>query len=137
MKASPDLANNIGISLDIAVSAGMAASIKAVRASAITLGRIRLQMHEAKAGSRLGGHTLLKHVGRTEAQLSERLLKEPWRDRVSSFANIAAAEWAISETMRANAIAIRSWAASPSRDLALKKTSGKMLAIPCSKNQEN
>jgi len=38
-----------------------------------------------------------------------------------SEADIAAAEWAISETMRANSIAIKSWVASPLRDLALKK----------------
>ncbi|MGF6922363.1 RNase A-like domain-containing protein [Paraburkholderia sp. 40] len=125
MKASPDMANNIGLSLDIAVSVGVAGSIKAVRASAITMGRINLMMHEAKAGSGIGGHTLRKHVGRTEAQLSERLLKEPWRDRVSSFANIPAAEWAISEAMQANANAIKSWAASPGRELVLKKDVGK------------
>ncbi|MBB5457580.1 RNase A-like domain-containing protein [Paraburkholderia sp. Cpub6] len=136
MKASPDMANNIGLSLDIAVSAGVAGSIKAVRASEITLGRINLMMHEAKAGSGIGGHTLLKHVGRTEAQLSERLLKEPWRDRVSSFANIAAAEWAISETMQANAIALKSWVASPSRDLALKKDVGKNVGYTLFKKSE-
>jgi hypothetical protein len=112
MKASPDLANNIGLSLDIAVSAGAAGSIKAVRASGIMMGRISLEMHEAKAGSGLGGHTLLKHVGRTEAQLRERLVAEPKRTVVSSFTNKEMAEWAISETMRANAARIRNWIAS-------------------------
>ncbi|MCC8403614.1 hypothetical protein LJ655_17235 [Paraburkholderia sp. MMS20-SJTN17] len=125
MKASPEMANNIGLSLDLVVPFGFAGSIKAARAASLTMGRISLKMHEAREVGGIGGHTLLKHVERTEAQLSERLLKEPWRDRVSSFTNIAAAEWAISETMQANAIAIRSWAASPARDLALKKDVGR------------
>ncbi|MGF6657915.1 hypothetical protein OKW34_008505 [Paraburkholderia youngii] len=104
MQASPDMASNIGLSLDIAVPFGFAGSIRAARAARIAIGRINLDMHEAKAGSRIGGHTLLKHVGRTEAQLRERLVNEPQRKVVSSFTNRGTAELAISEVMSSNAI---------------------------------
>lgn len=111
MKASPDMANNIGLSLDIAVSAGVAGSIKAVRASDVVIGRIRLMDHEAKAlNPTPGGHTLLKHVAKDEAWLRDRLKREPARDIVSSFTNLEQAERAISETMHANAAKIRAWA---------------------------
>ncbi|APA87260.2 hypothetical protein BJG93_17125 [Paraburkholderia sprentiae WSM5005] len=115
MKASPDMANHIGLSLDMVVPFGFAGSIKAVRASRIVMGRISLEMHEAKAGSRIGGHTLRKHVGRTEEQLRERLRLEPQREKVSSFANLERAESAISEVMRTNATSIRQWAQSSGR----------------------
>ncbi|MGF6984253.1 hypothetical protein QFZ99_003730 [Paraburkholderia atlantica] len=125
MRASPDMASNIGLSLDIAVPFGFAGSIKAARAARVTMGRIRLNMHEAKAGSRIGGHTLLKHVGRTEAQLRERLRLEPTKRVVSSFVNLEEAEWAISETMRANALLIKAWTKAPREPLRLKKDVGR------------
>ncbi|NUY31548.1 hypothetical protein F0160_13695 [Paraburkholderia sp. JPY303] len=125
MRASPDMASKIGLSLDIAVPFGFAGSIKAARAARVTMGRIRLNMHEAKAGSRIGGHTLLKHVGRTEAQLRERLRLEPTKRVVSSFVNLEEAEWAISETMRANALLIKAWTKAPREPLRLKKDVGR------------
>ncbi|SMG60817.1 RNase A-like domain-containing protein [Paraburkholderia susongensis] len=116
MKVSPDMANNIGLSLDIVVPFGFAGSIKAARAASVTMGRINLQMHEAKAlNPRLGGHTIEKHVGRTAEQLRERLRLEPKRDVVSSFRDLPAAEWAISRVMESNTLQIRSWAQSESK----------------------
>jgi hypothetical protein len=120
MKASPDMANSIGLSLDIAVPFGFAGAIKAARVSRITVGRINLMAHEAntlKPG--LGGHTLEKHVARTEAQLRERLELEPHLTRVSSFTNLERAEYAISEVMRAHTTRIRTWAASSGGGLPL------------------
>ncbi|MBC8720548.1 hypothetical protein F6X37_02645 [Paraburkholderia sp. 31.1] len=115
MNASPDMANNIGLWLDMVVPFGFAGSIKAVRTSQIVMGRIRLMEHEAKDGSRIGGHTIEKHVGRTEAQLRERLRLEPKRDVVSSFRDLPTAEWAISKVMESNTLKIRSWAQSNPR----------------------
>jgi hypothetical protein len=111
MKASPDMANNIGLSLDIAVSAGVAGSLKAVRASEITMGRINLMDHEAKAGSLIGGHTIAKHVGRTEAQLRARLAAESRIDVASSFADIRVAETSISKVMQLNSSRVKAWVA--------------------------
>ncbi|MGF6956008.1 hypothetical protein QFZ97_001873 [Paraburkholderia youngii] len=93
LKARPELANRIGVSLDIAVPFGLIGSIKAARVTRIVMGRIRLDAHEAEVGNRIGGHTILKHVGRTEAQLRERLRLESERRVVSSFRDLAAAEW--------------------------------------------
>ncbi|SMG21002.1 RNase A-like domain-containing protein [Paraburkholderia susongensis] len=122
MKVSPEMANNIGLSLDIAVSVGVAGSIKAVRASEITMGRIRLMEHEAKPSSRIGGHTFEKHVGRTEAQLRERLVREPKRQVVSSFTDLRTAEWAISKVMQANTACITTWAQTHTGSVRLELT---------------
>jgi hypothetical protein len=119
MKASPDMANNIGLSVDMIVPFGFAGSIKAARVASVTMGRINLQMHEAKTLRGIGGHTILKHVGRTEAQLRERLRLEPKREVVSSFVNIERAEWTISEVMRSNAARIQAWTQSSIRRVPL------------------
>jgi hypothetical protein len=57
LKARPELANQIGVSLDIAVPFGLVGSIKAARVARIAMGRISLDAHEAEVGSRIGGHT--------------------------------------------------------------------------------
>ncbi|WP_329601745.1 hypothetical protein [Paraburkholderia antibiotica] len=56
MKISPAMANNIGLSLDIAVPFGFAGSIKAARVSRIAAGEVKLNMHEAKTLHGIGGH---------------------------------------------------------------------------------
>jgi len=87
--------------------------VKAVRVGSVTMGRINLMQHEAKTLKGPGGHTLLKHVGQTEAQLRARLAKESDRTLVSSFKNMHVAEFAISAVMRANPVKIKSWALVP------------------------
>ncbi|MGF6701009.1 hypothetical protein OKW38_005686 [Paraburkholderia sp. MM5496-R1] len=136
MKASPDMANNIGLSLEMIVPFGFAGSIKAARAASVTMGRIDLEMHEAKAlHPRIGGHTLEKHVGRTEVQLRERLVREPKRQTVSSFMNLQCAQWAISEVMRYDASRIKIWAQSASRNkpLELEKDVGRKVGYGISR----
>ncbi|MGF6916450.1 RNase A-like domain-containing protein [Paraburkholderia sp. 40] len=120
VKASPDMANNIGLSLDMIVPFSFAGSIKAARAASITMGRINLQMHEAKAlNPGLGGHTIEKHIGKTVEQLRERLRLEPKRDVVSSFRDLPTAEWAISKVMESNTAKIRNWAQSNPRQVLI------------------
>ncbi|EDZ98810.1 conserved hypothetical protein, partial [Burkholderia sp. H160] len=104
-------------SVDMIVPFAFAGSIKAARVASVTMGRIRLMEHEAKDGSRIGGHTIEKHVGRTEAQLRERMRLEPQRDVVSSFRDLPSAEWAISRVMESNTLKIRSWAQSNPRQV--------------------
>ncbi|TDV32840.1 hypothetical protein C7405_112152 [Paraburkholderia caballeronis] len=115
LNVDPAMADNIGLSVDIAVPFGFAGSLKAARAAQVTMGRIRLEMHEARAGSRVGGHTIAKHVGRTEAQLRERLMHEPDIRAVSSFVNLEQAEWAISRVLQIHAQGIQAWAHGPGR----------------------
>jgi hypothetical protein len=119
MKASPDMANNIGLSLDLVVPFGFAGSIKAARVASVTMGRISLVEHEAQAGSRIGGHTIAKHVGRTEAQLRARLAAESHIDIASSFTNLRVAESAISTVMQFNASRVKAWAATNELRLCL------------------
>ncbi|MGF6972331.1 hypothetical protein QFZ94_000758 [Paraburkholderia sp. JPY465] len=85
MKAPPDMAHNIGLSIDMVVPFGFAGSVKAARAASVTMGRIRLKEHEAKTLNGIGGHTLLKHVGKDEAWLRQRLIDEPWIPAATSF----------------------------------------------------
>ncbi len=65
-----------------------------------------LVAHEAA-----GGHTLLKHVGRTEAQLVQRLVDEPWVGASSTFTSRTAAELWVARAIDANAAKITDWLA--------------------------
>lgn len=130
MRVAPDMADNIGLSLDIAVPFGLSGMLGAVRATSIQMGRINLAMHERVGRKGPGGHTIEKHIGRTEAQLRARLTAETGRDMVSSFTNRSIAEWAVSEVMRAHANRIATWARSnPSIPLPLKKNVGRQIGI--------
>jgi hypothetical protein len=111
--ADPATADNIGLAVDIAVPLAMSAVVGAARVAAVRAGRISLIEHEAEAGSRIGGHTLEKHIGRTEAQLRERLAREPIIRTASTFSNLQMAETAISQVLRANAAKISNWAQIP------------------------
>ncbi|VVN02773.1 Putative deoxyribonuclease RhsC [Pseudomonas fluorescens] len=56
-----------------------------------------LAAHEA-----LGGHLIIKHVGRTDIQLAQRLQAEPNIPAASTFMNRAEAEAAVSEALSSN-----------------------------------
>ncbi|MGS1056666.1 RNase A-like domain-containing protein [Burkholderia glumae] len=115
MKVGPDMANSLGLSLDMIVPFGFAGSIKAARAARVTMGRINLEMHEAKASdARLGEHTIERHVGKSEAWLRDRLAREPKLEIASSFRNMNAAEWAISEVLQKHSARVSAWAQSTS-----------------------
>ncbi|NTZ99063.1 RHS repeat-associated core domain-containing protein, partial [Pseudomonas koreensis] len=57
-----------------------------------------LATHEAQ-----GGHLIIKHIGRTDAQLAQRLMAEPHIPAASTFSDRAGAEAAVSEALRVNA----------------------------------
>jgi hypothetical protein len=99
MQAGPEMANNIGLSVDLGVSFGVAGMVKAMRVSHVTMGWVSVMRHEATSLRGPGGHTFRKHVGKTEEQLRERLRLEPKREIVSSFPDLATPEWAISRVM--------------------------------------
>ncbi|NQE35145.1 RNase A-like domain-containing protein [Microcoleus asticus] len=63
-----------------------------------------LDFHESA-----GGHTLERHVGKTEAQLAQRLASETRISAASSFTDRSVAEAAIGEAMNRNQNAIDSW----------------------------
>lgn len=105
-------ANAVGVGIDIAVPFAVAGWVGAARIASIRAGRINLALHEAQASSRLGGHTILKHVGKTEAELRARLAAERGITASSSFSTLAHAERAISSGLRAHAGSIQAWAKS-------------------------
>lgn len=122
-------AERIGDGVDILVPIAVSGGLAAVRVVAVRGGRISLAAHEAAAGSRAGGHTILKHVGRTEAQLRARLLQEPRIPAASTFRTIAEAERAVGGALRANSARIVAWAhaAAPNARLRLVWPAGRVV----------
>lgn len=111
--ASPRTASNIGMAADFAVPLGGAAIAGAIRVSAVQNGRISLYAHEARAGSKIGGHTIQLHVGKSEAFLRQRLAETAGLRyspaAISSFTSLRGAETVISQALRANRQSIAQW----------------------------
>lgn len=108
--ADPATADKIGTGVDIAVPIVVTLGVGAARIAAVRYGRISLAEHEAAAGSRLGGHTILKHIGKTEPELRARLLAQRGIPAASTFKSLEVAERTLYEAMRANRAAIEAWA---------------------------
>lgn len=98
-------AEQVGVVVDFLVPIAVAGALAAVRAIAIRRGTIRLAAEEAA-----GGHTILKHVNKTEAELRARLLAEPRISAATSFRSLEAAERAVSQVLRSKGGEITSWA---------------------------
>jgi hypothetical protein len=79
-----------------------------------------------------GGHTIARHVGKTDADLAARLTAEPRISGASSFTDRAIAESAIGRTLDANQAAINTWLSGTSPRLvvnhALPESVGRSLA---------
>jgi len=58
----------------------------------------------------IGGHTIAKHVGKSEVELRARLAAEPRRQFVSTFKSLDCAERVIYRALRSNKSAIEAWA---------------------------
>jgi hypothetical protein len=128
--ADPSTADRIGLSIDIAVPVALSIGLGAARLASVRMGRIKLIEHEALAGSRLGGHTIAKHVGRTEAQLRARLAAEPRIYAASTFTNLKVAEESVSKVMRLNCERIKTWAKTGSNGrLTLTEDMGQPIGI--------
>lgn len=107
--ADEDTAHKIGTGIDVAVPLVVTAGVGAARILAIRGGRIALVEHEAVAGARTGGHTIARHVGKTEAELRARLAAE--RIPVAStFKTLAQAERVLYQALRQNRRTVEGWA---------------------------
>lgn len=74
------------------------------------------------AHEQAGGHTLAKHVGKTEAELQARLAQEP-RSRVSTFTDYSTAEAIIAEAIADSQTTILAWlSTNPSQTLTISYT---------------
>lgn len=100
----PGAAATVGMVVDIAVPmvAGFAGLARAI---SIRRGAISLAAEEVA-----GGHTIARHVARSEAQLRARLAAEPRLPAASTFRSLPEAERAVAEAIRANGAAIKNWA---------------------------
>ena len=66
-----------------------------------------------------GGHTLERHVGRSDAELFRRLADEPGISAASTFTDRATAERVVGATLRSQAARIERWLARGDGNLAL------------------
>lgn len=107
--AEPKTAERVGLAVDIGVPILMSAAVGAARLAAVRGGRISLIEHEAQAGSSVGGHTIAKHVGQTEAQLRTRLATQLHVPVASAFTSLSTAEQAISQILKIEAATIKAW----------------------------
>jgi hypothetical protein len=62
--ASATTANTVALTIDVGVPALFTSMIGALRVGAIRSGRFSLLAHEAAPGSKLGGHTIERHMAR-------------------------------------------------------------------------
>lgn len=74
------------------------------------------------ADERCGGHTLERHVGKTNPQLAQRLKQEPDISAASTYADRNAAEITVGAALAADAARIKAWSArsGPRPNLALR-----------------
>jgi hypothetical protein len=108
--ADKQTAGSIALTVDVAVPALVAGMLGAARLLSVRAGRVQLVRHEAQAGSKVGGHTIAKHVGKTEADLRARLIAEPRVPAACSFPSLDVAERAVTHGLRVCANEIREWA---------------------------
>lgn len=106
--ANDRTAKNIGLTVDIAVPIG-ALTVGMLKIASVQAGRINLVAHEAIAGSRVGGHTIARHVGRSEAQLRARLAAQTRIPAASTFSTLKGAEQVISQGLKMHASQIIAW----------------------------
>lgn len=104
--ADEKMAGQIGMSVDLGVPL-LLGLFGAVRVVAIRKGAISLAADEA-----VGGHTILKHVGQSEAQLRARLAAESWVATASTFHSLQGAESVVAQALRANRAMVSAWAKS-------------------------
>ncbi|MEG3842757.1 RNase A-like domain-containing protein [Microcoleus sp. herbarium14] len=87
-----------------------------------------LDFHEAA-----GGHTLEKHVGKTEAELAQRLEKDKRISAASSFTYRSVAEAAIAEAMSIKQSAIDSWMKKQSNRYTIDYDANRIIGITLSR----
>ena len=102
----------VGLTVDIGIPL-LLGVVGAARAIAVRRGAISLAAEEAA-----GGHTIARHVGRSEAQLRARLAAEPRIRAATTFRTLSEAEKFVAEALRANQAGIMAW----SRSAALGET---------------
>ena len=85
--------------------------------------------YDLEADEHRGGHTVKKHVGRTDAELRERLERERDISAASTWTDLDAAEETVGEALRADRPRIEQWEERGSRrpNLALHYNAGRVI----------
>jgi hypothetical protein len=71
--------------------------------------------YDLERDERAGGHTLHRHVGRSNQELLDRLAREPSISAASTYTEEATAERVVAETLDENAARLRNWQERPGR----------------------
>lgn len=71
----------------------------------------RLATHDLSVDETMGGHTLSKHVGRSDAQLLQRLRDEPGISAASTYTDRTAAERSVDGALQAGGRKLETWRA--------------------------
>jgi hypothetical protein len=69
------------------------------------------ERHDLSVDEAKGGHTLARHVGRTDAQLRERLEREPGISAASTYSTRDVAERTVARTLTRNVVRVTTWMA--------------------------
>lgn len=125
--ADDETAWTVGLTVDVAVPIALSLGLGAAKVAAVRIGRIKLIEHESVTGLKPGGHTILKHVGKSQQELHERIIKSNGvLDLSGSFSSLDIAETAISKALHNNREWIKVWAAStPRHNLTITYDMGK------------
>jgi len=93
-----------------------------VRVSAPRLPSPSAQSYDLGRDERLGGHTLARHVGRSDRELSDRLRRDRHIAAASSYTDRATAETVVAETLGRCRARVEAWLAreGPRPNLALE-----------------
>lgn len=103
-----------------------ATATRRASATAAASARYDLAADEAR-----GGHTLARHVGKTEQELRDRLAREPDISAASSYFDIAAAERSVALALAAKRSDVTRWSQGSGnrQNLALRYTVGEPVGI--------
>ena len=85
--------------------------------------------HDLSADEALGGHTLQRHIGKSDSELVERLRREPQISSASTYTDRATAESVIAAALESDTRAFVSWRerSGPRPNLALRYRAGRII----------
>lgn len=83
--------------------------IRAAEPTPVDRGATSAAGRDLAEDERQGGHTLTRHVGRTDEDLAERLRREPQISSASTYADRATAEAVVADALRSSTRAFTAW----------------------------
>jgi hypothetical protein len=121
------------VALVVLLPAGCGKSSEPAQESRATSGEIEppqaAERYDLARDENRGGHTLSRHLGRTDAELRERLAREPNISAASTWTDRDTAEVTIAEALRAERGRIDNWLrrGTPRTNLALQYNAGRAI----------